>query len=207
MTTRIKLPQVTLVAVSSVDIKAHEQALEFSCEKIDFGEVKLLDLNTKNIDEWNKAVIYELPKHIDTEYALLIHADGFVVNPDSWNDDWLNYDYIGSPWGLPTDDFSFKDINGVVQRVGNSVSLRSKKLLDIPNKLNLEWKPFHGYYNEDGFICVNYRHEYEKEGCKFAPFDVAVQFGRETPLLENLGVKPFVFHRYVGENSIYPRFK
>lgn len=207
MITKIKLPQITLVAVTSVDKKAHEQALEYSCEKIDFGAVKLLDLNTKNIDEWNKAIIYDLPEHIDTEYALLVHADGFVVNPESWNNDWLNYDYIGSPWGLPTDDFSFKDINGVVQRVGNSVSLRSKKLLDIPNKLNLEWKSFHGYYNEDGYICVNYRHIYEQEGCKFAPFEVAKDFGRETPLIENIGVKPFVFHRYVGENSIYPKFK
>jgi hypothetical protein len=95
---------------------------------------------------------------------LLIHDNGFVVNPDSWKDEFLNYDYIGAPWPLPNDNFSYRDINGNLIRQGNSVSLRSKKLLDVPNKLNLEWKPFHGYTNEDGYICVNYRHKYLKKG-------------------------------------------
>ena len=73
---------------------------------------------------------------------MLIHDDGFVVNPDSWQDDFLNYDYIGAPYPLPQDNFSYRDIDGNLIRVGNSVSLRSKKLLDLPIQLDLEWKAF-----------------------------------------------------------------
>ncbi len=178
------------------DPEGHKKAFTESCRDILFGAVKHIELEEiRDIDSWNKAIIYELPKYVDTEFALLIHPDGYVINPNCWNDDWLNYDYIGSPWPEPQDDFSYKDINGQVQRVGNSVSLRSKRLLDVANKRQLEWKPFYGYTNEDGFICVNYRHIYEEEGCKFAPLEVAKYFGKEWDIPENEGInKTFIFH-------------
>jgi hypothetical protein len=31
----------------------------------------------------------------------------------------------------------------------------------------MEWKAFHGYYNEDGYICVNNRHIYKENGMKW----------------------------------------
>jgi hypothetical protein len=129
-----------------------------------------------------------------------------VVNPESWRDEFLNYDYIGAPWPLPNDNFSYRDINGNLIRQGNSVSLRSKKLLDVPIKLNLEWKPFHGFTNEDGFICVNYRHKYLEEGCEFADIDVAKYFSHESMIPEILGIEPFAFHNYNGTNLKYPKF-
>jgi hypothetical protein len=161
----------------------------------------------RSIDEWNYAIIYRLGGYIDTEFAILIHADGFVVNPESWKKEFLDYDYIGAPWPLPHDDFSFRDINGEIIRVGNSVSLRSKKLIDLPVKLNLEWKPFHGFYNEDGFITVNNRHIYKEHGMKFADLDIARYFSHECMIPEIEGIKPFMFHRYAGTNVIYPKFK
>ena len=159
-----------------------------------------------NIDEWNYSTIYNLPKYIQTDFCLLIHDDGFVVNPEQWQDEFLNYDYIGAPFPIPQDDFSYRDINNNLIRVGNSVSLRSKKLLDTPINLNLEWKSFHGYYNEDGFICVNYRHKYIENGCKFADINIAKYFSHETMIPEIEGIKPFVFHRHHGTNNIYPKF-
>jgi hypothetical protein len=218
----IQLPNVTLVALTSIRIPQTINALEYSCQKIKFGKVKLIsDImpdnlphnieheygpKSSNIDEWNYNIIYNLPKHIDTEFCILIHDNGFIVNPELWRDEFLNYDYIGAPWPLPNDDFSYKDINGNVIRQGNSVSLRSKKLLDIPLKLNLEWKPFHGFTNEDGFICVNYRHKYIEEGCKFADIDVAKYFSHESMIPEIKGIKPFAFHNYLGTNQTYPKF-
>ena len=217
-----KLDNITLIALTSVRIPQTIKALEYSCKGINFGKVKIAsDIKpdnlpdyieheytekSSNIDEWNYNIIYNLPKHIDTEFALLIHDNGFVVNPDSWKDEFLNYDYIGAPWPLPSDHFSYRDSNNEIIRVGNSVSLRSKKLLDIPNKLNLEWKPFHGFSNEDGYICVNYRHKYIEEGCKFADINIAKFFSHETMLPELEGIKPFVFHNYIGTNSIHPKF-
>jgi hypothetical protein len=218
----IQLPNVTLVALTSVRIPQTVKALEYSCQKIKFGKVKILsDIKpnnlpdyieheftpkSSNIDEWNYNIIYTLPKHIDTEFCILIHDNGFVVNPESWKDEFLNYDYIGAPWPLPNDNFSYRDINGNIIRQGNSVSLRSKKLLDIPLKLNLEWKAFHGYTNEDGYICVNYRHKYIEEGCNFANIDVAKYFSHESMIPEIEGIKPFAFHNYMGTNSNYPKF-
>ena len=130
-----------------------------------------------------------------------------MVNPEAWSDIFLDYDYVGAPWPLPKDDFSYRDKNGVVQRVGNSVSLRSKKLLDLPKKLNMEWKSYNGYYNEDGYICVNQRHVFEENGCTFAPLYVAKYFSREVPLPENKDLIPFAFHKHEGPNAVYPNFE
>jgi hypothetical protein len=131
---------------------------------------------------------------------MLIHDDGFIINSTAWRDEFLEYDYIGAPWPIPSDSLSYRDINGELIRVGNSVSLRSKRVLDLPSQLNLEWKPFHGFYSEDGFICVNYRHEFIKHGCKFADIGVAKYFSHETELIETIGIAPFAFH---GKHSIY----
>ncbi len=70
----------------------------------------------------------------------------------------------------------------------------------------VEWKKFHGWYNEDGFICVNYRHVYLEHGMKFADIDVAKYFSHETMIPEIKGIEPFAFHRHKGTNSKYPQF-
>jgi len=66
----------------------------------------------------------------------------------------------------------------------------------------LQWpgarKPFHGFYNEDGFICVNYRHVYKENGMKFAGIDTAKYFSHETPIPEIEGIVPFAFHGRKG---------
>lgn len=219
---KIKLPTVTLAAYTSVRIDQTIKALEYSSKDIEFGDIVFIsDTEPKNlpkdirysespkssnIDEWNYNIIYDFPKHIHTDFVILIHDNGFIVNPNSWRSEFLEYDYIGAPWPIPNDDFSYRDINNNLIRVGNSVSLRSKKLLDVPIKENLEWKPFHGYTNEDGYICVNYRHKYIEAGCKFADIEVAKYFSHETEIPEIQGIEPFAFHNYNGKNSKYPKF-
>ena len=193
----ITLPDITLVAISGIGYQTEENinALNKSQEGIKFGEVKYIQLgNIVDIDTWNKAVIYELPKHIHTKYCLLVHGDGYVIHPDMWDDNWLDYDYIGAPWPLPQDDYSYRDKRGNIIRVGNSVSLRSKALLDLPNELRLPWRSYFGNTNEDGFICCHNRHYYERAGLKFAPLDVAKYFSKEREIPENVGLKTFAFH-------------
>lgn len=206
----LNLPDITLVALGHPRYKESQQkALDYSCRGINWGDVKnILREDCTSQDIWNKAIVFDLGDYIDTPYALLVHPDGYVVHPESWRDEFLDYDYVGAPWPLPTDDFSYRDINGVIQRVGNSVALRSKKLLDLPKKLNMEWRPFHGFWHEDGYIAVNMRHEFEKHGCKFAPIEVAKYFGREYDVPENMDVdKTFTFHKAVGRNAIYEDFE
>jgi hypothetical protein len=232
----LKLENITLVAVTSVKIDAHVKALEYSCKDIMFGAVKLIsdikpeylpnyikhekiDTLTHPIgenlgggkDQWNYFMVYKLGSFIETDYAIIIHHDGFVVNASSWDEEFLNYDYIGSPWFLPRDNFSYRDINGEIIRVGNSVGLRSKRLMDLPSKIDMEWKSFHNYWNEDGFISVNNRHIFIEHGMKFADLNVGKKFSHGCMIPEVIddaikGIKPFMFHRYDGTNANYPRF-
>ena len=205
----ITLDRITLVAFGAEKYKESQQkALDASCEGVKWGDVKNIIVPTNTIDEWNRAVVFDLGDYIETEFALLVHPDGYVVHPECWRNEFLNYDYIGAPWPLPTDDFSYRDKNGVIQRVGNSVAIRSKKLMQLPKKLGMEWKSFHGFYNEDGYIAVNMRHVFEEHGCTFAPIEVAKYFGREYDVPENLDIEDtFTFHKVTGRNAIYESFE
>lgn len=187
------LPSVSLITLTGKDFEGHKKALDESCKGIEFGAVKLIwDEKIKNIDDWNYKIIYDLHKHIDTPHAILIHADGYVIHPELWNPEWLHYDYIGAPWPLPQDDYSYKDELGHVQRVGNSISLRSKKLME--RVAQFPWKSYYGNTNEDGFISVHHRDQLESEGFKFAPLEVAIHFSKEHEIPENIGIDTFAFH-------------
>lgn len=208
----INLPSITLVAVATRDSEKALSALEYSRRGINFGKVLLIHSNHtplmtdiwqceiepfRTIDDWNKYIFYDLTHDIETDYCLIIHPDGFVVNPEKWDNNWLNYDYIGSPWDIPTAKaISRGNTHGQLHRVGNSVSLRSKKLLDVPRKYNIEWRKFNNATNEDTAICSHYRPIFDEAGCKFAPVDVAVHFGREHEVPEGKGIEPFCFHKY-----------
>jgi hypothetical protein len=77
----------------------------------------------------------------------------------------------------------------------------------MPSELNLDWASAdHGFFHEDGFICVQNRHILQNHGIDYAPLSVACHFSREKPIRENKGIKPFVFHKWEGENRYYPRF-
>src|SRR3990167_11294478 len=106
----ILIPDVTLICLAGGGFLEHQLALLRSSADIDFGAVKMVyDHNIKSIDDWNFKIVYELHRYVLTSHALLIHADGYVINPDLWNPDWLQYDYIGAPWPLPRDDYSYRD--------------------------------------------------------------------------------------------------
>ena len=72
-----KIPQVTLVALSGVNYQTKEniEAIRKSCEGIEFGAIKYIqDAKIKDIASWNEAVIYDLPKYVQTSHALFIHG-------------------------------------------------------------------------------------------------------------------------------------
>ena len=220
---KLQLPRVTLVAMTSVNVYETVQAMKYSMRGIDFGDAVLVTdkkpwylpkgiryshtSKLDSIDKFNYKMVYELKDHIRTDFCLVVHADGFVIHPEKWRDEFLEYDYIGSPWPLPKNDYAYRDSKGQICRVGNSVSLRSKRLLEYPAAHDLKWeKVFDGFYNEDIFLCCYHKNAMEAEGMRWAEFDTALQFGREHPLPENKGIEPFVFHKWWGENSGYPRF-
>ena len=134
-----------------------------------------------------------------------------MVHPEKWRDEFLEYDYIGSPWPIPEPGkhHCYHDIYGNLCRVGNSVSLRSKRLLDFPRQAGLVWeKDEDGFYNEDIFLCCRNKHRLEEAGMRIAPVEVAKYFGHEHPVPEVLEVEaPFVFHKWWGRNEQYPKFE
>lgn len=192
----LELPSVTLVALTNKDFEGHDKAIRESCKGIKWGGVKIIfDYDCASIDEWNRKIIYELHEYVQTPHAMLIHADGYVINPECWRDEWLNYDYIGAPWPLPQDDYSYRDDRGNLVRVGNSVSLRSKRILSLPSYLHLPWRKYYGYSNEDGFLCCHNRGVLEANGCRFAPLEEAIHFSKEHEIEENKEIKKtFAFH-------------
>lgn len=192
----LELPDVTLVCLTGRDFAAHEGAVEYSCSGINFGAVKVIyDFKIKNIDDWNRKIVYDLWKYVDTSHAILIHPDGFIINPEVWDNQWLKYDYIGAPWPMPKDNYSYRNEHGEIIRVGNSVSLRSKKMMLYPTLHNFEWRSYYGNTNEDGFLCVHNRSKLENLGCRFAPLSVARYFSKEHEIPENVGIKTFAFHQ------------
>jgi hypothetical protein len=206
----VNLEKVTLVSVTSVNVDRTIKALKHSCKGINFGDVMLLtdkDISVDGIKTikiepidyvgYSHFIIYELYKYINTEFALIIQDDGFVINPEKWDDNFLEYDYIGAPWPIPSegDNITYRDPFGNLMRVGNGgFSLRSKKILSLATELNLEWKPYFGFWNEDGFFCCHNKHLYEERGCVYAPIEVAAKFSIENSIEENKGIETFGFH-------------
>lgn len=157
-----------------------------------------------NIDEYNEYILYHMYKHINMEFGLIVQDHGFIINPDAWTDEFLDYDYIGAPW--PYSEGSYITPYGEHVRVGNGgFSLRSKKLMEVPTKVEVPYrvsdKPdFYKMFgskntNEDGNICVHNKHIFESQGCKIAPLELAKYFSYESPVPENRNIIPFGFHR------------
>ena len=189
----ISLNDITIILLTNRDFEGAKKAMDKSCEQIKFGGAKIIwDEKCNSIAEWNRKIIFELPRYIDTYFALLIHQDGYVINPELWRDEWLDYDFIGAPWPLPKDDYSYKTPSGRLIRVGNSVSLRSKKLMNLVATRPMDFH--YGNNNEDGQICVWERDWLEERGCKFAPLEVAIHFSKEHEIPENKDLRTFAFH-------------
>jgi len=147
-------------------------------------------------------MVYELYRHFDSKFILVTQPDGYVINPDQWDEEFLNYDYIGAPW--PYREDAFLSPFGEHIRVGNGgFSLRSKKLCMTPLEVDIPfdctsgdfYKHFNqNNFNEDGCIAVHNRHLFESNGCKFAPIELAAKFSYESPVPENYGITTFGFH-------------
>src|SRR5687767_155680 len=123
----LDLKNITLVAVATTEVEATGKALEYSLRGARFEKVLLVSPfhplpatqiahvkidKFRDVGEWGRYVVFELHQHIETEHIVLIHADGFVVNPESWIEDFRAFDYIGAPWPLPRDSFSYRDYYG-----------------------------------------------------------------------------------------------
>ena len=182
---KVDLRNVTILCIDGVEPEKGLKALKYSMKDIDFAKAKLLShIKPENIptsiefveiekltyESYNSFVLHNLHQYVDTEFCLIIHNDGFVINPHLWDNDFLNYDYIGAPW-KPIEYFR-------INRVGNGgFSLRSKKLMDL-----CKYMDSHGH--EDITISLRYKSALEQHGCIFAPVEVAMKFSLESRIPE-----------------------
>ena len=171
------LPDVTLLGVDCLNIKRLINVSRVCQRFIKFGDVKLLTSRESSCDsvvhiphvgsiqEYSRFMIKELDKYVQTSHVLVIQHDGFILNHHSWDDEFLQYDYIGAPWCY-TDGLN----------VGNGgFSLRSKKLLKIlSNDERIDQ-----FHREDHHIGRTYRRYLERKGIRFAPEPLASKFSIE----------------------------
>jgi hypothetical protein len=206
----INLPDVTLVATTSVRIAEHLRAIEICREHIDYGEVLFISHEKpenlpsdikyifypeiNNIMDFNHLMFSLVGQFISTSHALFCQDHAFVLNHHLWRDEWLRNDYIGSPW--PVVPNAYLTDSGERVRVGNGGwSLRSRFLMNIPRLNNIPLQHRQNYWNEDGNICVYNRDKFLDLGVKYGTLKEAVRFGYENPVPENQGIISFGFHR------------
>ena len=205
-----QLKDITLFAISSIYINETIKSLLISSEHIDFGSIKLMtherpwNLPDKieyvkipkitDIMQYNNFCFYDIGQYINTSHGLLTQFHAYILNPEVFEESWLQYDWIGAIWPLRSGSFIAN--NGETVRNGNGgFSLRSKKLMEIPKKYNWELRQDQGFFNEDGNLTTYYRKEMLELGIKYAPTEVATKFSFENYVPENVGVKTWGFHR------------
>lgn len=180
---RVGLPQVTLVAVTSVAHEATLRALNRCTLQVNFGAVLLISdrlpiggrappLTWHKIapltsrEAYSQFLMSELNTHVKTSHVLCIQWDSWILDARRWRDEFLEYDYIGAPWPHVPGPWT----------VGNGgFSLRSKRLLEACGKLG----PIHNEA-EDVAICRTHRQALEgRFDVVFAPEEVARGFAYE----------------------------
>lgn len=134
-----------------------------------FDKVILND-KINNLLDYNIHMIQELDKVIDTDFVLLVQADGYIINPKLWDNKFLDFDYIGAPWPW----------HNVVGNGG--FSLRSKKFINTSAKLAyIKDHPEYDLCPEDNFLCLQKynRSFFLNHGCRFADVLTGLRFSFE----------------------------
>jgi len=195
-----KLENVTLLGIDCIDINKLIQAAEICLKNFDFAAVKLLtSLDSENanvikideiksVEEYSKFIIEKLDEYVDTSHVLLIQYDGFILNPDAWSDNFLEYDYIGAPLLVRQMHINklgwSRNLLGEYLVGNGGFSLRSKKLLSLT--ANLAKQNFFDKYHPEDMVLSLYNREYlESQGINFAPLPIAKQFSYEAVDMEN----------------------
>lgn len=197
---KLQLPTVTLICVDGVDAKRAAKVLEICKEKADFGAVKLLThlpiesehrieiMPLTSLVMYSVFMLTRIHEYIDTPNVLIVQRDGWILNPQAFNPQWLELDYIGS---------IFVQFDGVGS---GGFSMRSKKMMQYAAEVLPKWngtlehanelQEGLGYY-EDGVLCLDSKFKHFKIGL----LDEAAQFsqgGNRNP--KYYQPYPFGFH-------------
>lgn len=147
-----------------------------------------------SIEGYNEFLLKGLNGFVETDFALIVQWDGFVLNGSNWRAEFLEYDYVGALWPWQPPGY----------RVGNGgFSLRSKRLLRALQDFRVVV-----HHPEDLAICQTYRDFLEKEFLiRFASADIANAFSFERcPHGNSFGFHGFYnLHRVFSEDELNTR--
>lgn len=201
-----KLLNIDLISINCVNPENSIRALLYSSKHIQFNSIKLFahykPNNITNDIEYiqteklthqtlNWFALSKLSDYIHGEFMLSIHDDGFIINPDCWMDEFMNYDYIGAPW--PDLDWCKKN------RVGNGgFVLISKKFMNLQQSIPYTLEHY------DTCVTNTYYELFKMYGCKYAPIDIASKFSmeHEIPEVEYDLTKTFGFHGKLNQQAL-----
>lgn len=180
---KLQLPSVTIIIVDCLNVERAIRVLERCKELCDFGAVKLLTSLPTNYEHkveimpLNSLIAYsifcltKLNDYFDTSHLLTVQADGWILNPQCFKQEWLQLDWI-SPLFV-----QFTQVGS------GGFSLRSKRLMSAVTDFMPTWdgtdehahelQKSVGYY-EDGFICLSRQFKH----FNFAPLEDAADFGQ-----------------------------
>lgn len=182
----INLKNITLVNVNCIDSENSVKVLNFCSKQINFGECILFsNIKPNNISnninfisiakidsvkKYNEFVLRNLIDYVKTDFCLIVQNDGFIINPQLWRNEFLDYDYIGAPWSK----YGMKVWNRT-NRIGNGgFSLRSKKLMEFIKGFKMI------DYNSPEDVITSL--VIEKHNFKYPSVELACKFSLECPV-------------------------
>jgi len=192
---KLQLPSVTLIAVAGNKYGETISSLYKSMSKVDFAkcilitniDLNLSDITTINVgglktwEEYNRFIVKELYKYFDTTHCLIAQWDSWVLNPEAWDNEFLNFDLAGAKW---------LDIGKPFNCANGGFSLRSRRLQQIlgTDEMIQITTP------EDVAICKVYgSYLMQTHGIKFCTEEIADKFSFELnqPLQRTFGFHAF----------------
>ena len=177
----LNLSNVTLLCVETREPELAHWAIDRCLVHTQFANVVLLtDLDRvnqpkqgieyiqapsiKTTKDYSDLLLTGIDQFVISSHVLVIQWDSFIVHPQLWSDDFLQYDYIGSVWP-----------HHPQTPVGNGgFSLRSKRLLEV-----IQRPEFIKRHPEDYCICADNKDFLEKQGIHIASINIAEQFAVE----------------------------
>jgi len=204
-----ELKDVTLVIVDTVNYSKALDAVYKTLDRITpFKTIFFTDIacapdkidevvNIKHLyskKDYSRFMLKELGKYpFGTSHILVIQWDGYVIDENRWDDEFLKYSFIGALWLY---DDGHANGNG-------GFSLRSVQLHKILAEDNFILPAAF----EDDAICRTYRNYLEqKYDIKFAPDELCEKFSFELrrPRQETFGFHSF-FHQPFKEHIVIKR--
>ena len=193
---------VDLMIVNTLDHNIAQKTLTYCAKFFEFNNIIMISdtkINYENftsikIDRFENLheysdFILRLIDYVESDHLLLVQDDGHIINPNLWDENFLNFDYIGAPWPasnkwlkrfIKYDHEIYKVIkNNIKQnRVGNGgFSLRSSKFLEY----SATYETCSGLAEDIYLSLLNYEKAINY-GIKFPDFETALKFSTESGL-------------------------